>query len=732
MNKYKKNKILLISLIVLLIVSLTACKGKEEPEYGYLPAFMTVPGEILLGWGGYATAEEGIYTADYNSGLIKEYVFGTEETSKLFSLSNGESALGIGIGGNSADRRLLLPVKCYAKYEDGMIDYNTYSCFLRCYTVDGDLCWESGIEEDLSDSTNCKLFMAEDGWTYMSTDTCFYGFSAEGEEFCKLEYQGESRKGVLTNDVFACDEKGGIYLIKLTKGADGIDDQQYTIYYLENTGTLKEQARVIGKNPVQLMEGNGFYFKDYTNVYQYDVQTEEMTPVFSLTENMIDSNNVGRIMKTENGWIIGGNDMAATDVQIVTLEWGLLSDKESLTLAAVNTVLYNQQIIAFNQQHPEFRLTMQKYERKNAPGEADQIQLSLLSKDAPDLVEIYNGETYLNYARKGYLLDLTSYAEKSAYINLEDYVPSVREAMQLENKIYGLPDRFYISTLAVPESAVGNRTNWTIEEYLDFMEKNPNAYYEQIGEEMSLPDQAERKRLILGIALTRGMEGFVDAQAGKVDLDNERFRSILTRINALKIDENAGLHDGDLERRIQDGEILMRLTTLSEVTAINQLEREHKQPMVLIGYPTAETEDGGGVLYVSAPLGISSRSDHKDAAWLFLEETAVQDGDAGNGYFPADKEKLEQLIHTAQRVRNSDFESAFDEKGKTGNDTLPDRHADMIWNAIDSAEATDPVMRQLRLIVLEEASYYFAGEKSMDEVIGLMQSRAELYLRENQ
>lgn len=728
----KKPKIFYI-LLLLCVLALTAC-GQEEAEsvYGYLPTYLNVPELVFKGAKDYALAEEGIYTVPENSGAVKRYDFRTDETDKLFSLPQGELAQKVAIGGNSQERLLLIPVMCCGKTESGGFDWNERSSVLRCYTADGELRWESPFEEDMLSNANCKLFMAEDGRSYMSTDTCFYGFSAEGEQLCRLEYQ-VSRKGYLVDEVLACDEAGGVYLVQLTKQDAGIDDRQWTIWQWDETGNvLKEQGKVDGKDPVQLMEGSGLYFNDSSSVYRYELQTGELVQVFSLTESLIDSNAMGSILQTENGWLIGGNStLDDSGRQIVMLEWGIMPDVEAFTLAAVNSSLLKERLVAFNQQHPEYRLTLREYVRKNAPDEVDPIQLALLEQDAPDLVEIWKSEDYLNYARKGYLQDLTDYVETSEVLSQEDYIPSIWEAMQINGRIYSLPEQFSVSTIAVPESAVGNKTNWTIEEFLDFMEEYPNAHFIRRGSNMSLPNQAERKRGILVIALTRGMEGFVDAENGEIDLDNERFRSLLSRINGLQIDENAGLSDEALEKRLEDGEILMQNELLYRIGVISQLEREYGEPITLIGYPTAEREEGGGVLSIDSPLGISSKSEHKDAAWCFLEENAMRERDIYDSYLPANREDLEKLIRDAQKTSSYSFEGAFDENGNADGDTLPQRHADMIWNAIHSAVVEDPVMRQVRMIIQEEASYYFAGEKELDEVIGLMENRAELYFQEN-
>lgn len=136
---------------------------------------------------------------------------------------------------------------------------------------------------------------------------------------------------------------------------------------------------------------------------------------------------------------------------------------------------------------------------------------------------------------------------------------------------------------------------------------------------------------------------------------------------------------------------------------------------------------------MSQPLGIAGESRHKDAAWQYLEETFLTQEDRGkedNG-FPARQAALDELTAEAQNADSANFSGGFDENGKTGNSFLSKRHTDMIWNAINSAAAKDPVLDKLSGIICEEASYYFSGAKSLDEVIGIMESRAQLYFNEN-
>ncbi len=729
-GKYWKS---LLGVLLLYIFFLAAC-GKEEPEYGYLPSFVSVPDTIFQTMPRYVIAEEGIYTiADTaRNAAVSLYSFETGEKQKIFNCSIQGQAVGLGTGGGEK-RRLTALFMVYDKDENGNEIYSERSSLLQCYTLEGQLCWEHEIEEESGPEGAYNLFVAQNGRVYVEMRNYLYVFSSEGQLLEQLEYPDGEGYSLGTNDVFACDDTGETYLIRASKGGAVAEDSQYKLYSWDmEKGTLEEQGVVDRKCPVQTMGGKGLFFRDSDRVYQFDPSSGEMTPLFSLTENMISAHKVRNVMRTENGWkVLCADNYSGLGTRLATLEWGVLGETESLYIGAINTTAYNEEAILFNQRHPEYLVRIRDFSNDDPKDLGlTQLQLSLVNKDAPDLVQIWNRETFLNYGRKGWLESLTPYVEKSENIDMDDFIPHVRDTMTVEGELYCLPSTFNVSTLVAPVSAVGDRSNWTIEEFLDFMEEYPNALF---SSNTRKEDVSARKVGVLTAALHRGLEGFVDSEHGKVDLNNERFRGLLTRINGLRIDESEGAVSGDAERRIEEGQVLLSEKSLSCLDAICQWERIYGEPVTLIGYPTAERESGGGRLMVSQPLGIVSKSRHKDAAWCYLEESFLKSSAEIEEGFPARQEGLEKLIAQEQKPGNGNgnYSAGFDENGNRGNSYLSRRHTDMIWNAINTAVADDPVLQSIMHIIREETSFYFSGTKSLDEVIEVIESRAELYFNEN-
>lgn len=122
---------------------------------------------------------------------------------------------------------------------------------------------------------------------------------------------------------------------------------------------------------------------------------------------------------------------------------------------------------------------------------------------------------------------------------------------------------------------------------------------------------------------------------------------------------------------------------------------------------------------IDRPTGISGNSRNKEGAWCYLEESVVEETGATGGFPARQKELAEMLAEACDGAEDAEELNMWK------------RYTDMVTEAIGTASVDDPAMRQLRIIISEEATFYFSGVKSLDEVIEVMESRAEMYFNEN-
>jgi len=181
---------------LLCVLVLAACSKEEEPEpeYGYLPAFASVPMKVTNN-NLCDIAEEGIYIVTFGAkGTVSWYDTEREEKQKLFSLPENVSVERLFVGGNTQERLLLCVSAIYDWDEKNILKDISYS--LQCYTTQGELLWENVLDGFSKDNTlsshRVKCYMAEDGHTFMATSSDLYVISPEGECISKQEYPIEN------------------------------------------------------------------------------------------------------------------------------------------------------------------------------------------------------------------------------------------------------------------------------------------------------------------------------------------------------------------------------------------------------------------------------------------------------------------------------------------------------------------------------------------------------------
>ena len=179
-----------------------------------------------------------------------------------------------------------------------------------------------------------------------------------------------------------------------------------------------------------------------------------------------------------------------------------------------------------------------------------------------------------------------------------------------------------------------------------------------------------------------------------------------------------------------------------------------------IGYPAEE--GAGSYFHMWNEVAVSASCAHKEGAWAFVRQQLLPEGlepiKAGDTLyssrtgFPINRAAFESAMRPEDPwFRTTDGEYILDSDGERiempTDDTMVrvgipvkmavyptplseeqiDRFMEL-YNAIDRFDGSDG---SLMSIVTEQAEPYFAGDKSLDETVDLIQRRAPLYVNEN-
>ena len=260
------------------------------------------------------------------------------------------------------------------------------------------------------------------------------------------------------------------------------------------------------------------------------------------------------------------------------------------------------------------------------------------------------------------------------------------------------------------------------------------------------------KREIMQAMMMFNEDAFIDWSTGECNFNSDEFKKMLEFVNRFP-DEVDWQQDGpSTPTRIQNGEVLLDTAYLYDFDQIQLYEEIFQGKAVCVGFPTMDGT-GGHELSASNAYAISTKSNQKDGAWAFIESVLNKE-DSNNRYwngFPTVKSQLDAMIAEATKVEYATDENGeviLDESGEAiamgshgvGYEdgwsydfrTPTQEEVDVVLALMDEAKPVsyggeDEVMK----IINEEAEGYYSGQKSVDEVVGLIQSRVQIYVSEN-
>lgn len=594
---------------------------------------------------------------------------------------------------------------------------------------------------------------------------------AEGN-FYLLHGQPEQYQITVTdadgNLIRAIGDLEGVYELELLADAGVLFDRYGQSAQLLNARTLKtEELKAVINNQGELAlaaqpDGTILFVQDgYLMRYREEAGEPERLVNLSQNDIMTDSIKDISVLPDDRIVVLLHERTTGKGLEIALLQKALpdeVAEKKTLRLGItrVNPDL-QLAVTEFNKENEEYCIEIVNYFETDWNEATAKLKQDIGTGNGPDIMEIayLTNEDLEAFLEKGILADLTPYLESSQTVSREDLLPNLLECYTSNGVLYGIPNSFYVCTLAGRQSELGESSGWTREEFMDYA--------------AGVPENAqiltfESKYSVFSVLMGRRAEGFVDWESGTCYLDGEDFRKCLEFANRYPGPEelqNISYEKvlGEVPGKLASGELLLYEVTISDIMDLQKVQYYFGVPVTYIGYPTA---DGSIGTYVMSDmlLGINGQSEYKDAAWEFLsallsQTCQEQQVDRGAYGFPVRKDALEYYFE-----KSMEGNYLYDEDGKLrldgdGNpmelpkDTIyecgPDgsvleiqcyaarpEEVEMMRDIIASIRENSLGSHGGMQIINDECNPYFWGQKSMDETIDVLQNRMELYLQERQ
>ena len=526
------------------------------------------------------------------------------------------------------------------------------------------------------------------------------------------------------------------------------------------TGSIKKELdipqNILNQYSVYpgMESGYDLILSNSTGLYGYRIGGTEPAPIMNYIASDLPANGFESLCFLSGKEFVGSYyDIAESKSRAAWMQYvepSSIPDRQVITLAMFGSdTNMLQKVINFNKTSQKYKILVTDYSTYAATEDYNAgitvLNNEIAAGNVPDIIYNTGSFDFRNYAGKGMLADFYELIKTDGKIKLEDYCGNVFKAFETNGKLYELPHDFYVETMVGKKSIFGEDTSLTWEKMNQILAQYPDANAFQNTTTIDL---------VLNWALRHGMDEFVDWQKSTCNFDSEGFRSLLAFVAKFpeSIDYDKLYEDDDAwamqEQQFISNKALLNPLTISNMSEIkNFTYGSFLEEVTPVGFPNNRGM-GSSICAVGA-FGISEKSVHKQPAWEFVrqfilpEQQMPKENDRNFRYgLPVYKPALlEMASHMTEKPFYVDSDSG--EKVYYDNTVIINGQDIVVEPATQQEmkkwldfilsvdKRANSEAESLLKIVNEEAAAYFDGQKSVEDVTKIIQSRMSIYISEN-
>ena len=491
---------------------------------------------------------------------------------------------------------------------------------------------------------------------------------------------------------------------------------------------------------VQALDEENLLFSSDGKLYKYNIAKKEKEVYFSWLDANISSNSVrgfsiledGRILVTTSSYNYSTYE-TTTDIAIVEeIPAEEAANIKTITLACIYTdEQLENRIIEINKKNPQTRIHVETYYQdygdKDYVDAMNEFTTAMASDPNNDIIYFNGGSPYanmMNFAAKGLLIDLGQFIDQDEELKREDFMESILDACTYDGKLVGVPEGFSLQTLVGKVSDVGTTPGWTFAQMkalLDSKEPGTQLVY------------GRTRQWALEMCLNLGYKQFIDMEKASCNFDSKEFMEILefAKMFPEEFEWQEGVDETEL---MNSGKVLLAEYGVSDFNEIQLLSAIFGDKLTYIGYPTAE---GNGAMFdLHSCFAITKNCKDTDTAWKLVRQYLLPTQTDDNEY--------KGYYRNGLSIRHDDFDKFCENAMKQENNgswgwgsfeveikPATREQVDEVKALIAGTTAVNGTMSSAMMnIINEEAAAYFSGQKSVEEVAKIIQSRMQVYLSE--
>lgn len=628
---------------------------------------------------------------------------------------------------------------------------------LAKYDAEGSELFNTDLKElmsgDESNSYVRNILMDAEGRFYLPSDSKVWLVGADGTTAGAVDVSADTNGGWINGS--ATGKDGRAYICYYSYDESGSSTKLAALDFDKKAlGTVYENFPGANGGSGSVSEGvsKDFLVYDTTSVYEYDLASQTAEKLFDWLDSDINGSFVQTVGVLEDGRILAVMQDWSTDENEVALlkktPGSEVAQKEQIVIGAMSGYSLQAAAVKFNRSSDRYHVSIREYADYDNWTEADyndaitNMNNDLTSSNCPDIMEL-SSLNVSQLAAKGVFEDLTPFLEQSTVLNREDYLENILDAYTFDGRLVSIPATFYLQTVIGRTSDVGTEMGWTLEELMAYADAHPDA---SVFDGVTQAD-------MLQYFMMYNEDAFIDWETAACSFDTEEFKRLLEFVNRFPEDYEWSEDDLSEASKIQNGEVLLANTSVSDFENIQVYYEMFGGEITCIGYPTVDGS-AGCALQANGIYAITAKSGNKEGAWSFIEYylDTLGDGESLYGYgFSANRKQLEKAAKEAvepEYLLDENGNRVLDENGEPiamgGISSMSysdgwsytfhvptQEEVDTVMALIEAAKPISYANADIMNIISEEADAYFKGQKSVDEVAGIIQSRIQIFVSEN-
>jgi len=493
---------------------------------------------------------------------------------------------------------------------------------------------------------------------------------------------------------------------------------------------------------------NGVYYDVYLSddygVYGYNIGDTEITKLMDYISSDFASNYLYQISFIDEisfvAYYYGDEGPLLSRFTKIAAEDVI--EKTELTLGCYYMDAdVKHKLVEFNKNSTEYRINIKDYGMYDTMDDYTQglnrLNADIVAGNVPDIMILNTQMPVESYISKGIFADLNEFLEKDTEVKKEDLLPNVMEALSYDGGLYRLAPSFAVNTFVAKTADVGEEPGWTMDEALALLASKPEGT--NLLSEITASNFMYYTMWICG-------EQYVDWDNGQCHFDSNGFMKILEYANSLprEIDYTAVMDDEsywkEMETQYRNGKTILSIQYLSGFRDYAYAKQAlFGEDITLIGFPTEEGVGAG--LNIGTTMAISALSKNKEVAWEFMKSFFSEEyQDSLNYNFPVRISSLRKLEEKAwerpyfvdEEGNKQEYDDFFYIDGMDVPAVpLTKEETGEFVEYLMSLDKLCVYNEALNNIITEECESYFAGQKTVEEVADIIQSRTKIYVSEN-